>query len=261
MTQNNLELALQRAATDPASRPDFYRVLLDSEIYVIGNTDAPTEGRSLIPAGAKVSIVQWEKNDGTPVTPFFTSLEALQRSLKEEARFLALPARSFFELVKGQTLVLNPASSHGKEFFPNEVAALLSSGVNHLPVQRTVQEQTQVLLGQPAAYPTQMVSALKAFLPRHANVQAAYLCLMQEQGASSTPSLVVGFKGVGDISVAMKEAGVVAADTAQPGTPVDFVEIKEGATGIDAYMLNSVEPFYKRSWGAKVSSLFRGRST
>lgn len=260
MTQNKLELALQRAAIDPSSRPDFYRVLLESEIYVIGSTNVPTEGRSLIPVGAKLSIVHWEKNDGTPVTPFFTSLEALQRSLKEESSFLALPARSFFELVTGQTLVLNPASSHGKEFFPNEVASLLSSGVNHTPVQRTVQEQTKVLLGQPANYPTQMVAALKAFLPRHANVQAAYLCLMQESAANPTPSLVVGFKGVGDISVAMREAGAVAADTAQPGTPVDFMEIKDEEVGIDAYMLNSVEPFYKQSWSAKVSSFLRRKS-
>ena len=84
---------------------------------------------------------------------------------------------------------------------------------------------------------------------------------MQEPAANSPPSLVVGFKGDGDISIAMKEAGAVAADTAQPGTPVDFVEIKAGAAGIDAHMLNTVEPFYKRSWGVKVSSFLRGKST
>jgi hypothetical protein len=246
MMQNTLDLALQRAATDPASRPDFYRVLLDSEIFVIGNTDSQITGRSLIPAGAKISIAHWEKSDGTPVTPFFTSLEALQRNLKEESSFLALPARSFFEFVKGQTLILNPGSSYGKEFFPNEVTALLSSGVNHLPTQRTVQEETQVLLGQPANYPTQMVAALKAFLPRHANVQAAYLCLMQESGSESTPSLVVGFEGTGDISQAMREAGSVAADTADTGNPVDFVEIKAGEAGVGSYMQASVEPFYRR---------------
>jgi hypothetical protein len=259
MTENKLERALARAATDPVSRPDFYRVLLESEIFVIGHSDAPGEGRAEIPAGAKLSIVTWEKNDGTPVTPFFSSLDALRRSLKEEVSFLAMPARNFFEIVKGKTLVLNPASSHGKEFFPHEVEALLSSGINHLAAQRTVQKETQVLLGQPANYPTTMVNALKAFLPRHANVHAAYLCLMQEPGPDSTPSFVVGFKGSGDIKLAMKEAGVVAADTAQPGTPVDFVEIIEGEPGISTY-LKSVEPFYQRSWSTKLRSLLSGKA-
>jgi hypothetical protein len=169
-----------------------------------------------------------------------------------------MPARNFLEIVKGQTLVLNPASSHGKEFFPHEVEALLSSGVNHLAVQRTVQKETQVLLGQPANYPTRMVSALKEFLPRHTNISAAYLCLMQEPAPDSKPSLVVGFKGSGDIKIAMKDAGAVAADTAQPGTPVDFVEIVEGEPGISAYF-DSVEPFYRRSWRAKLRALLSGK--
>src|SRR5688572_25903419 len=105
-----LERALERAANDPASRPEFYRALMASDVFVIGRSDAITGQRALIPAGAKMGIVHWEKPDGTPVVPFFTSLEALRRSLKEESDFMALPARGFFEMVKGKTLVLNPAS-------------------------------------------------------------------------------------------------------------------------------------------------------
>lgn len=245
MTKNELEIALSRAATDPASRPDFYRVLLAAEIFVIGTGDNSKQGRSIIPVGTNISIVQWRKSDGTFVTPFFSSLETLQDGVKEEVRFIRLPARRFFELVTGQTLVLNPAST-GKEFFPHEVAALLASGVNHVPVQRVVQESTEIFLGRPKNYPNKMVSALSAFLPRHDNVQAAYLCLMHEVSANSTPSLVVGLKAVGDIDAAIKEAAAIAADCAQPGTPVDFLEIREGRAGVDEYMLNSVEPFYKR---------------
>src|SRR5437879_2012036 len=131
-SQNPLEIALARAANEPASRPEFYKILLESEIYVLGHTEVPGDGRRAIPAGTKLSIVDWKKTDGTPVTPFFTSIEALQRGLKEEARFVAMPARSFFEITRGATLVLDPASSHGKEFFPSEIDALLATGVNHI---------------------------------------------------------------------------------------------------------------------------------
>jgi hypothetical protein len=256
--QNELEHALERAASDPSSRPDFYRILLESEVLVLGHSDTPGEGRAELPAGAKLSIVHWEKKDGMPVIPFFTSLTALRQSLKEEARFLGMPARSLFEMVKGETLVLNPASSYGKEFFPQEIESLLAVGLNHAPVQRIVEKQTQVLLGQPSNYPAQMVASIKTLLARHPNVDAAYLCLMQEP-AAQTPSLVVGFSGTGDISRAMAEAGSVAADTALPGTPVDFVKVVRGEDGMSDYFIRSVKPFYRRTMGTALKGFFSGR--
>ena len=93
--QDKLERALERAVADPVSRPEFYRTLLESEIFIIGHSDAVTEIRTLLPSGSKIDLVHWEKKDGTPVVPFFTSLEALRRSLKEEGErpFLHLRLR------------------------------------------------------------------------------------------------------------------------------------------------------------------------
>jgi hypothetical protein len=256
----DLERKLMLAADDPASRPEFYEALLGAEVFVIGFTDSEGEGVATIPAGAKISIVNWEKNDGTPIVPFFTSLEALQRALSEEARYLVLPARSFLEITHGSFLVLNPASPYGKEFFPNEVKALLDTGMNHAPQTRVVQKETKVLLGQPANYPSEMVSALTALLAKHSAVKAAYLCLMHDASISEKPSLVVGFEGEGDLSKAMQAAGSVAADTAPKDEPVDFTVLKRGEAGLSDYMFKSVKPFYERSWGIKLRSIFRAGS-
>ncbi len=83
---NDLERKLMLAADNPASRPEFYKALMASEVFVIGFTDSEGEGVKTVPAGAKLSIVNWEKNDGTPIIPFFTSLETLQRSLVGPAK-------------------------------------------------------------------------------------------------------------------------------------------------------------------------------
>ena len=253
---NDLERKLMLAADNPASRPEFYKALMASEVFVIGFTDSESEGVKTIPAGAKLSIVNWEKNDGTPIIPFFTSLEALQRALKEESKFVALPAKSFFEMTLGSFLVLNPSSPYGKEFFPSEIDALLKTGMNNAPQTRVVQKETKVLLGQPANYPTEMVSALSALLAKHSAVKAAYLCLMHDPSSAEKPSLVVGFEGETDLTEAMKEAGPVAADTAPKGELVDFAVLKRGEQGISDYMFQSVKPFYERTWGAKLRSLF-----
>ncbi|MDX1997137.1 MAG: enhanced serine sensitivity protein SseB C-terminal domain-containing protein, partial [Thermoanaerobaculia bacterium] len=212
--RNRLEAALAKAADDPASRPEFYRLLLDSTIYVIGFTDAPeAASRVNLKAGENLSIVNWETPDGKPIIPFFASLEALQRGLQEESQYVGLPARTFFEITRGSSLVLNPGSPWGKEFFPQEVNTLLESGVNQVPTTRVVEKETSVLLGQPADYPAEMVAALSRLLTKHSSVNAAYLCLMHDPAGSEKPNLVVGFEGDGDLGQVLREAGTVAADT------------------------------------------------
>jgi hypothetical protein len=169
---------------------------------------------------------------------------------------VALPAKSFFEMTLGSFLMLNPMSPYGKEFFPNEIQALLETGVNHAPQSRVVRKETKVLLGQPANYPSEMVSALTALLAKHSAVKAAYLCLMHDPSTSDKPSLVVGLDGDRDLTEATREAGSVAADTVPKGDSVDFVVLKRGESGISDYMFKSVKPFYERTWGAKLRSLF-----
>ncbi|MDR0480450.1 MAG: enhanced serine sensitivity protein SseB C-terminal domain-containing protein [Gallionellaceae bacterium] len=252
---NELERKLMLAAGNPASRPEFYQALMESTIFIIGSTSSGGEGATTIPAGATLSIANWEKKDGTPIIPFFTSLDALQRALREEADYVALPARSFFEMTQGAQLVLNPSSSYGKEFTPDEVRALLETGMNHVSQPRVVQEETRVLLGQPAQYPAEMIAALTELLAKHAAVKAAYLCLMQDPTTGEKPALVIGFDGEGDMTEALKQAGSVAADTAPKGEIVDFVLLRKDDSSISEYMFESVQPFYERSWGAKLQSL------
>src|SRR3546814_8019135 len=106
--------------------------------------------------------------------------------------------------------------------------------MNQAPQTRVVQKATQVLLGQPANYPAEMVSALTILLAKHRGVKAAYLCLMHDESTQEKPSLVVGFEGEG-LERAMQEAGSVTADTAPKGQPVDFIKVVVGDKGLSSY--------------------------
>jgi len=241
---NELELLLMRAVNDQAERPAFYSKLLESDVFIIGYTDAEPEG-GVFREGEKLSVMHWQKQDGTSFIPFFSSLETLRAALDSEQPYVVLPARTLFKKVKGVSLILNPASNFGKEFFPNEIEALLETGLNHAPQHRVVEESTEVLLGQPAEYPTAMVDALTRLLAKHSEVKAAYLCLKHDPSQPS-PSLVVGLDGE-DVERAMQEAGLVAAETAPPGMPVDFTRVTPDDAGLGAYFRASVDPFYERS--------------
>ena len=254
--ENALEVALRLAATEPASRPEFYKTLLEASVYVLGYSDGGADGSKTLAAGDKVSIENWQRSDGSPIIPFFSSLDALQRAITQEMRYMALPARTLLEMTKGAALVLNPKSDYGKEFYPEEIEALLTSGVNRVAEQRITQTPTQVLLGQPASYPTQMVQSLKTLLAKHDNVNAAYLALMHDPSHDEKAHLVVGIDVEGDFETVMREAGVVAADSARDGESVDLVRVKRGDGGLSDHLVRDVKPFYERGIAGKLRSFF-----
>lgn len=100
---NTLEQALRRAAAEPAERPAFYRLLLESTVYVIGTSDLPLgEGAALQP-GARVQVQHWKKEDGSLVIPFFSSLRTLHQAVENEERHMALPGHILFEVTRGST--------------------------------------------------------------------------------------------------------------------------------------------------------------
>ena len=253
--ENKLEEILRLAANEPAHRPQFCEVLLSSQVFLLGTTGTPSEdGEFVLEAGSKIQIKNWEKADGSPVIPFFSSLEVLKKSINGAESYLSLPVRSFFEMTQGATLVLNPKSSYGKEFVPEEVAHLLSIGVSRAPSKRVIEKETKVLLGQPSDYPSKMVDSITQLLAKHDSVKKAYLAFMHDTSVDEKPHLVVGIEADGDIETVMREVGNVAGDTAPKGEPVDLYRVDENDSGLSKYFINQTKPFYDKKWGSKLKS-------
>lgn len=243
---NQLERLLRKAANNPSYRPDFYKLLLESNIFIVGQSDSAAKGKRLAKIGEKASILNWKREDGSPLIPFFCSLNALNKAFPKGANYISLPARAFFEMTKGANLILNPKSDNGKEFFPDEIEALLKSGVNKLPERRITQKRTEVILGQPANYPTDMANSLKTLFGKRENVKAVYLALMHDPTLDEKPHLIIGIDADGDVEQIIKEAGIIASDLSPEGEPVDLTPIKDVGSGINQYFINEVKPFYKR---------------
>jgi hypothetical protein len=254
--ENALEKSLRLAADEPAHRPDFFKALLNSTIYVLGAAGTD-EGQVNLEAGSNISIAHWQKPDGSAVIPFFSSLQTLQRSIDNEESYIEIPARSLFEITLGTPLFLNPKSPYGKEFFPEEVRHLLSEEIGRKPVQRTVEKDTKVLLGQPSQYPSKMVNSLTKLLAKHHNVKRAFLALMHDVSSDQKPHLIIGIEADGDIELVMRETGSVAGDTAPDGEPVDLCRVHVGEPGLSDYFLKQNAPFYERKSNGWLRSLLR----
>jgi hypothetical protein len=161
-----LEIALELAASEPAHRPEFYRLLLESTIFILGSSASGQmeEGPVTLKVNTQIQVTNWVRLDGSSVIPFFSSLRALQLAMTGDEKYIALPARTFFAITHGAELILNPRSEFGKEFTPDEVEALLAEGSNRVATAGVIKEDTQVLLGQPAEYPDAMVTSLTTLL-------------------------------------------------------------------------------------------------
>lgn len=254
-----LEKLLKQSTDEPAHRPEFYTALLESTIYIIGDTekDSIEEADTVnLEAGSKINVHNWKMQDGSPVIPFFSSLEVLQESIDSELSYLALPSKSLFEMTLGTTLFLNPKSDYGKEFTPYEVEQLLNDGLNQKPIQRLIEKETEILIGQPENYPIEMVDSLIKLLTKHKNVERAYLALMQDASVDEKPHLIIGIEAHGEIEKIISEVGNVAADSASDNEAVDIFRIKSNESGLSQYFNESVKPFYEKSLGRKLRSFF-----
>jgi hypothetical protein len=127
---NALERLMQSAAWDPAKIPDFYRALLDSELYILApETELEPGGRrSLKPHEAiNVATVEFQ---GKQWHPAFTAPERVSAYLKEPETCLEAKARDLFVLLPpGSNFWLNPQSECQKPLPGDEIALLLSGRI------------------------------------------------------------------------------------------------------------------------------------
>jgi hypothetical protein len=132
MAEDALATALEKALKDPASKPDFFRLLLASSIIVIGQAEG-VKGPARIDGAANLNIGTSINSDGVTTVPFFSGLDKLQAFIKGEETYLTFSARTLFEATRGADLFLNPRSASGWIFKPDEVESLLKYGTETPP--------------------------------------------------------------------------------------------------------------------------------
>ncbi len=109
--ENALETALVAANNDSAAQPDFYRLLLASEVLLLGKTDPPitSAGFQVTGPGTKLLLgeVSWKGEQYHPVFSAQSRLMAFRP--QAEASFWMI-GRDLFTHTPGARFLLNPGS-------------------------------------------------------------------------------------------------------------------------------------------------------
>lgn len=243
--ENDLERSLQRAATDPASRPRFYRDFTASQIFVVNHGDPLAgEGETTLEADSSLRLEAVEMN-GKPYLPIFSSLPRLQATLREPARYIALNALEFLKITRGADLVLNPGSDYGKEFTAAEIESILDGSLGQPGETYVAEKPTQVLIGQPSRHPTELVDALKRLFAGRKDVKRAWLAHFHNPERDETAHTLVALEVTGPWDEIAGEVGIVAQSVPLPDPPLDLLQITGRGGGVEDYF-KSVAPFYER---------------
>ena len=240
-----LEELLKLAASDASRRAEFYQRILSDDLVALTNGTAFPEGAHVATEATRIQLRALPNG----LIPIFTATERIFDGgvIKEQVDTIQLKGEDLFAMTRGARLVLNPYSGYGKEFLPEEVERMLD-GTIMAPVhsQIRVEKETQVLIGQPSVYPTEMVDALKTLFATKEGVAAAYVAWIDNPESGDGPHYIFGVSvlpGV-EIDPLMHDAGATVQHFDKPGGIVDFVVVDDQG-GLSNYFLQT-EPFYRK---------------
>lgn len=228
----HLEALLATARTTWTRVPEFLAALLDADVVVSGVQD-----------DSRLRLPLMTGSDGVRVQPFYTSEARLQETLgvipEFEPRYVVISCRHFFDITRGQHLVLNPHSAVGKEFAPDEVEQLLSGTA--LLTTRVVESDTTVLVGVPDAVPPGLVEAVVAVCAASPAVAAAHLGWKVVPDTKEMGYLLV-FTGAGDLRDALAAPLSTAMALYAAAGPIDVMYAAPG----EPHLLADVPPIFRR---------------
>ncbi|MBV9549840.1 MAG: enhanced serine sensitivity protein SseB C-terminal domain-containing protein [Alphaproteobacteria bacterium] len=233
--ENPLEEALVKAAKYPALAQDFSRLLLDSNLLVMGTVTAQGDTGGVITAGAgsEFNLVTGEK-DGARFLPVFTALSRMQAYAQKECKYLAMKGRALLELTRGAPVTINPGSEYGSELSAAEVARLLDPNV---PRNVPLSAYPELDLPLPLA------NALSDLFDKRGDVTMAWMIRITPEGA---PMPLVGIQTTADMAALMADIEAVAQQKL-PGLVFDVQQVDPARPVAMAEALMAAKPFYPRT--------------
>ena len=246
--ENPLEHLLRLAKHDAGLRPELYRLLLESHVYILlpewFDAEQPVSPDTHIP------FIEWAREDGVRVVPFFSSMNTLRQGAPQAKKAASFPVRGLFAALPGKVMHLNPNCEFGFVLHADEIHTLLTHGMLGRPAPFSDEAFEGTVVDPVTDPPADLVSALITLYARTPSIEAAYLVRVSpvNDEARSTLLIAVELDASGTEPDVASDSYVVVEDTYQGDEAVDLAFIKrnpdmwEGIRGMTS-------PFYDRSWG------------
>lgn len=243
---NKLEESLMKAADEPSNRPQFYKDLLEADLFVISDSAPKGEREVRFETGEEIKVRSAKIGD--KIYPaVFTSLVCLRKFISEEVGYLKIKAKDLYEIAKETGFFLNPGSEYGKEFIKEEIKSILDGSIWSPKASYALERETEVFLGEPAKYPAKIVEELKKLFKQNNAIRKAYLAqiYIPSKNEPSHPAIGIEIDESANWNSVVSQAGMATEAFKDEAELVDFIKINNGGT-IPEYMIKNTKPFYEK---------------
>ena len=243
--------------THPGLRPEFYRTLLASEIYIL--VPRRPDRTRFVPAGSELLVIEWLRPDGVYIVPFFTSLNTLRKGAPDATSAAPFMVRELFTVLPDRPMHLNPHCEFGREFAPIEIQMLLSQGMIGRADKFSQEEYRHTVVDAVMDPPDETISALITLYSRTPMVEAAYLVRVSRPSSDMPSTLLIALEldAIGEESEIVLSSSAIIGDTYRGEELVDLAFIKHNPVMWDE-VRRLARPFYDRSWGGRLSTTESG---
>ncbi len=232
---------MTKAALEPVYRSDFYRRILDEEFFVIlAGADLP-DGEVVLSEIGKFILATLP--DGK--VPIFTQLNRIydKEIVKSEIRYMKIKADFLFNMVAGNTLIINPFSNYSKLLTPEEIEKIKSGTVLYdTSRSREVTRNEKMAIGQPKEYNMDLIEALKIQYTDHPGIKSAYIAMVQYVDRGLPPNLIIAVDTDEEFDEIANDTGFTAEQFLENNEIIEVMKLDK-SSHFYGYFINAV-PFY-----------------
>ena len=236
ITNEELEIRLERAREHREEEPAFFRGLLEATVYA----HAPQSDDN-----PQLRLIQFRHPDGFDALPFFTSEAKAVAAGQSSVRIIALKGRVLLESTRGATLMLNP-NDGGCVLYPEEIEALLVTGtVAHIETIR-LEVDNPFIISEHANPPTWLLPLLLTVYAQLPMVKAAYLLEVAPPSKPEERTLLIALAVPPEHAERAARATITAVQPlcARTGLALDLTTF-DPAQGKPSYLCHpGIERFY-----------------
>lgn len=177
---NKIDRLLEQVLEDKNLEPEFFRALLDWNVYA----HIPRYDKS-----DRVRLIQFVTPERQTVLPFFTDESQAREAAGNTAAIAIFSGRQLMELTRGATLMLNPNKANCT-LYPEEITALLDQGEVALVAKEEMPDQ-QMQFRNAKPRPDWLLEPLIALYKTMDCIDAAYIVEVRMPGAPEKATLLV----------------------------------------------------------------------
>ncbi len=240
---NDLEKILIKAATEVDARPEFYKLLKTSDVYVIGDGAEPDEN-GVVHKDTKISLQNVEI-EGKIYLAVFTSAEQLSRIINKETNYYTFKFDDLLNIIGNTEIVINPYLEYGKILNQNEINGMRDGSIWKPQKTMIMEKDTHVMVGKPQNTPQQLIDALRKYFQNQEIVDSAYNVHYYNPETDEKPHTLICIEGKKIQETMASEIGIICSNVEVPDPPVDVIVINK-KDDFGAYICRTFKPFYSK---------------